>query len=147
VVDSCYCHSTFDHNLADIVVDTPLVEMPTMTVKQVCDLIGDAPEGFAGRPHYNDIQCGHGPPNDSPDEVTCPGRTEYGAEGCKYIGPPWNFAPFLPEEQDGDSDSDDHQDDESSTAPGFFLWDSLKLLWELILGWIALLFRNEEEPS
>jgi hypothetical protein len=44
---------------------------------------------------YNDIQCGNGPANDAGDEDDCPGRTEHGQEGCKYIGPKWNFAPFL----------------------------------------------------
>jgi hypothetical protein len=40
---------------------------------------------------YNDVQCGNGPANDAGDEDTCPGRIEYGAVGCKYIGPKWNF--------------------------------------------------------
>jgi hypothetical protein len=40
---------------------------------------------------YNDIQCGNGPPNDAGDETVCPGRTDHGKEGCKYIGPTWKF--------------------------------------------------------
>jgi hypothetical protein len=91
--DSCYCATTFDHNLAVVLVDTPL---GIMTVKEVCDLLGQGPTGSRdGRPLYNDIQCGNGPSVIS-DEVACPGRTEYGQEGCKYIGPKWNFAPHLP---------------------------------------------------
>ena len=91
--DSCYCASTFDHNLALVKVDTPL---GSMTVKEVCDLLGEGPTGSSdGRPHYNDIQCGNGP-SVVTDEVACPGRTEYGQEGCRYIGPKWNFAPHLP---------------------------------------------------
>ena len=91
--DSCYCATTFDHNLATVLVDTPL---GIMTVKEVCDLLGQGPTGSRdGRPLYNDIQCGNGPSVIS-DEVDCPGRTEYGQEGCKHIGPKWNFAPHVP---------------------------------------------------
>lgn len=94
--DSCYCATTFDHNLALVKVDTPL---GSMTVKEVCDLLGEGPTGSSdGRPHYNDIQCGNGP-SVVKDEVTCPGRTEYGQDGCRYIGPKWNFAPHLPSTQ------------------------------------------------
>jgi hypothetical protein len=90
--NSCYCATTFDHNLAGVIVETPL---GNMTMKDVCDLLGPGPTGSRdGRPLYNDIQCGNGPSVIS-DEVACPGRTEYGAEGCKYIGPKWNFTPHL----------------------------------------------------
>ena len=92
--DSCYCATTFDHDIGTIVVDTPLGKK---TVREVCELLGDGPTGSsAGRPLYNDIQCGNGPPTNAGDETVCPGRTEYGQEGCKYIGPMWNFNPFLP---------------------------------------------------
>jgi hypothetical protein len=92
--DSCYCASTFDHNIGNVVVDTPLGRM---TVKEVCDLMGAGPHGREGRPIYNDIQCGNGPPYAAnSDETECPGRTEYGKEGCKYIGPKWNFTPYPP---------------------------------------------------
>jgi hypothetical protein len=87
VGNSCYCKTDFDHNIDVIVVSTPL---GNMTVKQVCTLLGPGP-GWDGRPRYNDIQCGNGPPNNAGDEDTCPGRVEYGVEGCKYIGPRWNF--------------------------------------------------------
>lgn len=91
--DSCYCATTFDHNLALVLVDTPL---GIMTIKDVCALLGEGPTGSRdGRPLYNDIQCGNGP-SVVYDEVACPGRTEYGQGGCKYIGPKWNFTPHLP---------------------------------------------------
>jgi hypothetical protein len=92
--DSCYCASNFDHNITTIKVDTPL---GVMNISQICALLGDGPSGSkTGHPVYNDIQCGNGPPNNAGDEDDCPGRTEYGQEGCKYIGPKWNFKPFLP---------------------------------------------------
>jgi hypothetical protein len=87
VGNRCYCDSTFDHNIGSVEVSTP---MGTMTVKEVCDLLGPGP-GKESRPVYNDIQCGNGPPNDAGDEVPCPGRTDYGQIGCKVIGPKWNF--------------------------------------------------------
>jgi hypothetical protein len=91
--DSCYCKSTFDHDIGSILVDTPL---GVMTVKEVCDLLGDGPKGSEGRPLYNDVQCGNGPPNSVGDEDDCPGRVEHGQNGCKYIGPKWNFSRFIP---------------------------------------------------
>jgi hypothetical protein len=87
VGDQCYCSSKFDTSVGSVLVMTPY---GTKTVKEACDLIGPGP-GFTNRPRYNDIQCGNGPPNSNGDEVTCPGRTEYGIEGCKYIGPTWKF--------------------------------------------------------
>ncbi len=88
VGNACYCVTTFDHNIGGIVVDTP--DGPK-TVREVCDIIGDGP-GIEGRPIYNDIQCGNGPPNDAGDEDDCPGRVDIGREGCGQIGPMWNFA-------------------------------------------------------
>jgi hypothetical protein len=88
----CYCETNFDHNIDVIVVSTP---RGRLTVRQVCALLGPGP-GSAGRPRYNDIQCGNGPPNSAGDEDTCPGRIEYGQKGCKYIGPKWNFANVPP---------------------------------------------------
>jgi hypothetical protein len=84
VGDACYCDSTFDHNIGSVRVQTP---KGMKTVREVCYLLGPGP-GKANRPIYNDIQCGNGPPNDAGDEITCPGRTD---QGCKYIGPKWNF--------------------------------------------------------
>jgi hypothetical protein len=90
---SCYCDgvTTYDHDIGAVMVDTPL---GALSIKTVCQLLGKGP-GKEGRPLYNDIQCGNGPANNAGDEDTCPGRTEHGQEGCKYIGPKWNFAPFL----------------------------------------------------
>jgi hypothetical protein len=91
VGDSCYCATTFDHAIGPVEVDTPL---GTMTIKEVCKLLGPGP-GQGNHPIYNDIQCGNGPANDAGDETTCPGRVDHGPDGCKYIGPKWNFEPFL----------------------------------------------------
>ena len=90
---NCYCDgvTSYDHDIGAILVDTPL---GVLSVKDVCVLLGKGP-GKEGRPLYNDVQCGNGPPNDAGDEDDCPGRTEHGKEGCKYIGPKWNFAPFV----------------------------------------------------
>jgi hypothetical protein len=92
VGDRCYCSSFFNTNIGSVLVMTPF---GTKTVKEACSLIGPGP-GITGRPTYNDIQCGNGPPNDRGDEVTCPGRTEYGIDGCKYIGPTWKFNSSTP---------------------------------------------------
>lgn len=83
----CYCMSTFDHNIGTVIVDTPFGKK---TIKEVCDLLGPGP-GSKGRPVYNDIQCGNGPPNDAGDEQKCPGRVDHGIRGCKSVGPKWNF--------------------------------------------------------
>jgi hypothetical protein len=91
--NACYCTiSTFDHGIGDVVVDTPF---GMRTVRQVCELLGDGPNGRTNRPLYNDIQCGNGPPNNVGDEQDCPGRVEYGREGCPFIGPKWNFTALL----------------------------------------------------
>jgi hypothetical protein len=57
--------------------------------------MGPAPDANAtaeGRVYYNDIQCGNGPANTSPDETTCPGRVDLGQgnlSGCAEKGPRW----------------------------------------------------------
>ncbi len=88
VGDKCYCDSTFDHNIGSILVDTP---RGRRTVREVCDAIGPGP-GRDGRPVYNDIQCGNGPPNDAGDEDDCPGRVDIGRDGCGHIGPRWDLS-------------------------------------------------------
>ena len=88
----CYCASTFDHNIGTIIVNTPFGQK---TIKEVCDILGPGP-GKTGRPVYNDIQCGNGPPNDAGDEDQCPGRVDHGKDGCKSIGPKWNFNGVTP---------------------------------------------------
>jgi hypothetical protein len=89
VGDNCYCASTFDHDIGIIVVSTPY---GMKTVKEVCDMINvNAPPNI-NRPTYNDVQCGNGPDNGLEDEKICPGRTDHGQNGCKYIGPKWNFS-------------------------------------------------------
>ena len=91
VGDRCYCESTFDHDIGEFIVDnTPLG--PSATIREICDFLGPGP-GSWDRPKFNDIQCGNGPSNNDAklDEITCPGRVEYGEKGCGYIGPKWNF--------------------------------------------------------
>jgi hypothetical protein len=90
VGQQCYCATTFDHGIGDIVVDTPAGKR---TVREVCEKIGDGP-GAAGRPIYNDIQCGNGPANDAGDEDDCPGRVDIGRQGCGHIGPLWDLSGF-----------------------------------------------------
>lgn len=88
VGDECYCESTYDHGIGEIVVPTPA---GPRTVREVCDALGPGP-GSAGRPVYNDIQCGNGPANDAGDEDDCPGRVDLGREGCGHIGPSWDLS-------------------------------------------------------
>ena len=83
----CYCTSTFDHGIGPLEVPTP---RGPRTVREVCDALGPGP-GLEGRPLYNDIQCGNGPPNDAGDEDDCPGRVDIGREGCGHLGPRWNL--------------------------------------------------------
>lgn len=88
VGDACYCETTFDHNIGDIMVDTPVGRR---SVREVCEALGDGP-GSDERPLYNDIQCGNGPANDAGDEDDCPGRVDIGREGCGHIGPRWDLS-------------------------------------------------------
>ena len=85
--DQCYCNTTFDHNIGDILVDT---DAGSMTVREACDTLGPGP-GPSGRPVYNDVQCGNGPANDAGDEDYCPGRVDLGKTGCVQVGPTWKF--------------------------------------------------------
>lgn len=86
----CYCWfgaSSFDHNIADVRVPTPL---GNRTVRQVCeqirDVFGVGPE--ENRSYYNTVACGNGPFNDAGDEDynACPGRVEFGRDGCHMLG-------------------------------------------------------------
>ncbi|EEC46042.1 predicted protein [Phaeodactylum tricornutum CCAP 1055/1] len=70
--DKCYCATTFDHDIADVLVETP---QGWMTIRQACEVLGPGP-GIEGRLVYNDIQCGNGPPNNAGDEHVYPGRTD-----------------------------------------------------------------------
>ena len=91
VGDRCYCESTFDHQIGEFLLDdTPLG--PNTTIRDICNFLGPGP-GSWGRPRYNDIQCGNGPPNADilRDEILCPGQVDHGVQGCGFIGPKWNF--------------------------------------------------------
>ncbi len=87
---TCYCATTFDHEIGEVEVATPDGKK---TVREVCERIGDGP-GPQGRPIYNDIQCGNGPANNAGDEDDCPGRVDIGPEGCGHIGPTWDLTVF-----------------------------------------------------
>jgi len=90
VGDECFCRTTYDHDIADVLVKT---SVGWMTIMEACELLGPGP-GFtpgSGYPIYNDIQCGNGPPNNAGDEHLCPGRVDLGEEGCGHIGPTWKF--------------------------------------------------------
>eukprot|EP00752_Nemacystus_decipiens_P017229 g15434.t1 len=86
VGDECFMSTTFDHDIGDVVVDTP---KGSMIIRDLFNEMGPGP-GAEGRPLYNDIQCGNGPANDDikGDEISCPGLVEYGREGCGQIGTP-----------------------------------------------------------
>ena len=90
----CYCDTTFDHGADALEIDTP---QGPKGVVEVCALIGPGP-GADGHPRYNDLQCGHGPPNSAPldDERICPGRVDMGEAGCDLLGPPWDLESLFP---------------------------------------------------
>ena len=92
VGDKCYCATTFDHDIGPVTVDT---NAGVMTVREACERIGAGP-GEAGRPTYNDVQCGNGPRNGQDDEDFCPGRVDIGKEGCGHIGPVWQVPTATP---------------------------------------------------
>lgn len=78
-------------------------------------------------------QCGNGPPNSAIDETECPGRIEYGAEGCKYIGPLWDFGNVqtsVPTDVPMDSD-------ESGDRPNSVVFDALIALWMLFWSFFS----------
>jgi hypothetical protein len=77
--ENCYCLPFLDGTIGNFVVET---ELGWLTTQEVCDLLGPGP-GRRGRPVYNDIQCGNGPPNDDENEFLCPGRTD--VSDCKRI--------------------------------------------------------------
>lgn len=83
----CYCDTTFDHNIGDIMVETPA---GPKTVREVCEALGPGP-GVGDNPVYNDVQCGNGPANDAGDEDWCPGRVDQGEAGCCTAGPTWDL--------------------------------------------------------
>lgn len=56
VGDSCYCITTFDHNIGEVYYETPL---GWATTREICSYLGPGP-GAEGRPVYNDLQCGNG---------------------------------------------------------------------------------------
>lgn len=88
VGNECYCHSNYEYDIGKFQVE--IKNRGWMTVKEACDKLGPGP-GMEGNPVYNDIQCGHGPPNSLGNEHNCPGRIDIGEVGCGQIGPRWHL--------------------------------------------------------
>ncbi|CAM9258580.1 unnamed protein product [Ectocarpus sp. 4 AP-2014] len=90
VGSKCFMQTTLDHDIGEVVVDTP---QGPMKIGELFDLLEPGP-GSQDRPLYNDIQCGNGPTNfhNILDEILCPGLVEYGIEGCGQIGPLWDLS-------------------------------------------------------
>lgn len=87
--NNCYCFQNQKHgdDIDDYFVETP---KGWYTVRDICKMLGPGP-GPSGKPIYNDVQCGNGPPNSDGNEHHCPGRVDIGKNGCGQIGPKWNF--------------------------------------------------------
>lgn len=92
----CYCDSSYDHEVGDIVFPTPV---GNKTVLQICTDINEK-LGFgapSGRVYYNTIQCGHEPANTAQinDEWLCPGIPagpgNYTGPRCFEGGSLWNL--------------------------------------------------------
>lgn len=84
----CYMHTTFDHAIGDVEVETPIGKMKII---DLYEKMGPGP-GKGDHPLYNDIQCGNGPANNAPDETKCPGLVMYGRPGCGQLGPMWDLS-------------------------------------------------------
>lgn len=91
----CYCDTTFDHELTDVTVDTPLGLLP---IEQVCtDIRERFGQGRASeRLYYNTVQCGHAPANFAADEIECPGFLTDASGAiqnydCQASGARWNL--------------------------------------------------------
>ncbi|CAN0305003.1 unnamed protein product [Ectocarpus sp. 6 AP-2014] len=91
VGSKCYMSTTFDHGIGEVLVDTPIGDMK---ISDLYDMLEAGP-GSAGRPLYNDIQCGNGPANDAADETECPGLVMEGEAGCGQIGPKWDLSELV----------------------------------------------------
>lgn len=80
VGNKCYCipNKNFGPGVEDYPVETP---RGWMTVKEICQMIGTDTRGASGRPIYNDVQCGNGPPSADKmaNEHHCPGKKHVAA--------------------------------------------------------------------
>ena len=87
----CWCRTNFDHNLDD---EGAIINGTRYGVVDICDELENHPlyrSYSSGDAIYNDIQCGHGPKNDTEDEDLCPGRVDEGKEGCLWTGNHWDM--------------------------------------------------------
>jgi hypothetical protein len=81
----CYCLSNFDHGIGNMAAPSG-----GGNIRQACARIGPPPSNLRKEwRYYNDIGCGHGPPNTSIDERECPGLVGAGPSGCQHKGPRW----------------------------------------------------------
>jgi hypothetical protein len=95
----CYCDvqgkKFGDHGIFFNVVDTGY---GNKTVADICNDIfekfGDPGKGDKTKINiYNTVACGNPPYNNADDEDAnaCPGRVDYGAVGCRTVGPMWDY--------------------------------------------------------
>lgn len=87
----CWCTTNFDHDLDE---KTIAINGSQFSLVDVCDELEQHPlfrSRNSGDIVYNDVQCGHGPLNNSSDEPICPGRVDIGVEGCLETGPFWDM--------------------------------------------------------
>lgn len=92
---TCFCSSSFDHDVDDINIIFYRINGVKRNLRDVCDELENHPNYRARRnsdPRYNDIQCGNGPANTAADESGCPGRVDLGTAGCDQIGPKFPLA-------------------------------------------------------
>lgn len=109
--NTCFIHSTFDHNIGNVRYDTG--KFGIKTIREIDGLLKAHPnyrKYAAGDPIYNDVQCGNGPANDAHVEDYiggCAGRVDLGVLGCSTLGPKWDFANIgTPSAENEDSRSD-----------------------------------------
>lgn len=150
----CYIDSTFDHDIGNTMVQTPV---GLRSVRQVAFAIGDGP-GKAGNPIYNDVQCGNGPANNNGDEDPdqCPGRVDLGSSGCFIKGPLWDLNSAFPTSNPTASTSDgiflfydggpDH-DDKQAIVSGKHVVDKLNLDPVVVIGTTGHAIRDKFLPA
>lgn len=91
----CYCLGEVDVSLRNLIVPTPV---GGQSVAQVCKRIGSGPglesvNGLYNYPVYQDLQCGHGPFQDSAAtrDADCSGTLDGTYGTCQGVGPKWDL--------------------------------------------------------
>ena len=126
----CFCTGKLDHGIGEVKINTPI---GPQKLKDVCEaqLAKHGSTVSGGKIYYNDIQCGHGPPNNHnmlDEELwACPGQVERtvtnkkGQESkefmpdpafaCQVIGPAFDLcALYDPQNSTVFCDSQDESD-------------------------------------